>query len=329
MTPVDPDRLAKAVRRLTAAVNAKSSEAADSRLDRFALNAIRSPRNTDAAFAAVQTLRDLETIDRAEAAYLFGQLIEYRIDRERETRDPALERAIEDDVEYELIMAAMRDRELARAAAFHRERGEDELAEMLVQQPDEYGSLCAEGQLSLIDEKPLAENEAEPKNPPADAKPLFERVLALASTESGKEWMPAWLALTKEMRDAEPAAAVAVVQSVRDIGAISFDESLVLIDMAIGSLVDEALEADREYHRLERAIAECNRQHGIDEGDGAADETRPLEWRVLYQRRFRRADGITAIVLRRFGEHRLANLAATKPDEYARLRDEIDVGWRA
>jgi hypothetical protein len=139
----------------------------------------------------------------------------------------------------------------------------------------------------------------------------------------------AWRALCDALIGAEPFAAVAAIQSVRDIGGISFEESLVLIDMAIDPLVDDALRLDREYHRLERAIDESNRQHGIDEGDGAADETRPLAWQVLQHRRYRRADGMMAVFLRRFGEHRLANLLTTKPEEYARIRDEIGVGWRA
>lgn len=328
MSSADPRRLSRAIRRLTAAVSARSSEAADARLYRFAQTAVRSAKNLDAAFAAVQRLRDLESIDHAEAAYLFGQLFEHHNDIERESDepDPDLARALEENVEHELIMAAMGDNDLASAVAFHRERGESELAEMMVNQADEYSTLCADGQLSLIDDKPPAEKATDQASPPATTHALSERVLALSATESIREWLPAWQALCAELRNAEPAAAVAAIQSVRDVGGISFDESLVLIDMAIDPLVDDALAADREYHRLERAIEECKRQLGIEEGDGAADETRPLAWRALHLRRSRRIEGITAVILRRFGEHRLANLLTMKPEEYARIRDEVGVG---
>ena len=134
--------------------------------------------------------------------------------------------------------------------------------------------------------------------------------------------MPAWRALCDDLKGADPAAAVAAIQSVRDFGGISFDESLRLIEMAIDPLIDDALEADREYHRLERAIEECKRELRINEGDGTPEEAMPLAWRVLHHRRWRRIEGITAVVLRQFGEHRLANLLTTKPQEYARIRDE-------
>ena len=197
---------------------------------------------------------------------------------------------------------------------------------MLLKQPEEYATLCAEGQISLIDDKPPADEAPELVNPPAAPQALFERVLALSATETTHEWVPAWRALCAALRATDPRAAVAAIQSVRDLGGISFDESLVLIDMAIDSLVDDALAADREFHRLERAIDELNARQGIDEGDGAAEETRPLAWRVLQHRRSRRIEGITAVTLRKFGEHRLANLLTTKPEEYGRIRDEIGVG---
>jgi hypothetical protein len=43
---------------------------------------------------------------------------------------------------------------------------------------------------------------------------------------------------------------------------------------------------------------------------------------IASPRRWRRIEGITAVVLRQFGEHRLANLLTTKPEEYARIRDQ-------
>lgn len=328
MSAIDPGRLERTARRLTAVATATHSELADARLDRLWTWAVRLARNLEAAFAAVQMLRDLETIDRAEAAYLLRELLEYQIWMEMYNRDPELDRAVQDGLDHELLMAAMHEREAERAATFHRDHGEDALAEMLLHEADAYAALCADGQLSLIDDKPSSDETTRPVSPPDPAHPLFERVLALSATETIKEWVPAWRGLCDALTQAEPSTAVAAIQSVRDIGGISFDESLVLIDMAISALVDDARQFDRESHRLERAIEELNRQHGIDEGDGAADETRPFAWRVLQHRRIRRIEGLTAVVLRRFGEHRMATLQVIKPEEYARICDEIAIGVR-
>jgi hypothetical protein len=326
MSAVDPKWMAKVARKLTAAINARYGDVTDARIDRICLWAMRSARNIDTAFAAVQMLRDLETVDRAEAAYLFGELFDYRLDRESGTGDPSLARALEEGTEYELIVAAIGDQRLARQAAFLREHGEDELADMVLNEPDAYESLCTGGQMSLIEDKPSSDSPTEPANRSSVPPALAERVLALSATETIKEWVQAWYALCDALRDADASTAVAAIQSVRAVGGISFEQSLVLMDMPIRSLVEDALEADREFCRLERAMDGYAAEYGIDEKDGAARETRPLAWQVLHDRRERRIHGITAMTLRQFGEHRQANLVSMRPEEYYRILDETEVG---
>jgi hypothetical protein len=328
MSSVDPKRMAWAARRLTAVANAKTKEAADHRLFRLCGWAARSTQNMDAAFAATQMLRDLETIDRAEAAFVFNELFDSLLWAEMDDRtpDPELVRAIEEGVDLDLITAARSDQETVRTAAFHRDRGEEELADMVLHHADAYSDLRTEGEESLVIDKEWSQIPAPVRPPPTSPPALTEHVLALSATETFKEWMAAWPAFCKSLRGTDPASAVAAVQGLRDVGSISFNESLILIDMAIDDLVDEALAADREHHRLERAIDEFDRVHGIDVADGAAEESRPLARRVLMHRLNRRIDGIKAVVLRRFGEHRLANLQATQPEEYTRIRDELQVG---
>jgi hypothetical protein len=328
MSSVDPKRMAWAARRLTAVANAKTKEAADRRMFRLCGWAVRSEGNMDAAFAAVQMLHDLETIDRAEAAFVFNELLDSMLWKQLDDHepDPELVRAIEEGVDLDLISAARSDRETVRAAAFHRDRGEEELADLLLHDADAYSDLRTEGEMSLVQDKPSADESGKPMIPPAAPGALSEHVLALSATETFKEWMTAWPVFCKSLRGTDPASAVAAVQGLRDVGSISFNESLILIDMAIDHLVDDALEADREHHRLERAIDEFDRVHGINLADGAADESRPLARQVLMHRLNRRIDGIKAVILRRFGEHRLASLQATRPEEYARIRDELQIG---
>jgi hypothetical protein len=294
-------------------------EDTDYLIDRLFQWARRSWRRVDATFRAIQILRDLDVIDRAEAAYLFDGLLDHLPRKDTQEARDQLAAAVTGGVEYELIVAAMRDKDKRHAELFHRERGEDELADLIADQPDAHTTLCAEGAVSLLHEKP---SDSPPLPDRPTVIPLAEHVLALSATETFKEWVPAWHALCGALRDAEPAAAVTTIQSMRDVGAISLDESVVLIDMAISTPVFDALQGDREYRRLERTLETFVREHGIDEGDGASDEARPLEWQVLEQRRMRRFYGITALVLREFGEHRLASLIVTDPEEYNRLRDD-------
>src|SRR4051812_41453728 len=119
MTPDDQALTARVARRLTVAVDAATMEETDDRIYELCAWAQRSPRRTNAMFAAVQMLRDLETIDRAEAAYLFASLcddLSWRRAPKKE-RDE-LAKAVTEGVEYELIVAAMRDKETAREEAF-------------------------------------------------------------------------------------------------------------------------------------------------------------------------------------------------------------------
>jgi hypothetical protein len=53
-----------------------------------------SRRNLEATFAAMQMLRDLETIDRAEAAYLFCAVYERYSEKERDERHEAAGQAV-------------------------------------------------------------------------------------------------------------------------------------------------------------------------------------------------------------------------------------------
>jgi hypothetical protein len=329
---IDPELLALMMRRLTGVANAKSSERADARLFRLCTRAVRSSRRIDAVFAAVQLMRDLDKIDRAEAAFilwsLFGQLYWKDLFSPKRKRHPGLARALQEGVELELVLAAATDSEIVRAAAFLREHGEEELAEMVLNQPEEYQALCSEGEGTLVDDKPPEERAAEPVTSPGATQVFSECILAVLATETFREWMPAWQAMWQASKAVAPADAVAAIQNLREIGALTYEESVSLIHRVIDSLIDDALEVDREFRRLDRALDVFQEKHGIDFRDGIADDARPVEWQVLRHRHRRRFNGITAVVLRRFGERRSANLLTRSPKEYDRLCDETVGGER-
>jgi len=239
-------------------------------------------------------------------------------------RDPAFDWAIDDGVEWELLWAAMHDERLAKEIALHRAYGEDELARMLNERSEEYGLLAASGALSLLEDKPKLKELEDPEPGLPVSAALPERALALLAAETIRERHPAWQALSDELRGADPAAAVAAIQSLRDVGSISFEESLVLIDMAIDPIVDAKLERDREFHRLDRALEAAEVKYGIDYKEPEA--SRPMEFRVIEFLRLRRADNITAVVLRQFGEHRMANLMTTDPEKFNEMREDLSFG---
>jgi tetratricopeptide (TPR) repeat protein len=332
MRTIDRELLAKTTRRLRAVVNAKSSERADARLFRLCTRAVRSEQPIEAVFAAVQLMRDLDKIDRAEGAFilwrLFDQLLWNELCTSTRKPDPDFDRAWREGVELDLIIAANNDRETVRAAAFLRDHGEEELADMLLNRPDEYEALWVEGEGMLVGDKPPEERPAAPATSPAATQVFSECILALAATEAHPEWFPAWMALHEASKAVAPADAVAAIQSLRDAGGVSYEESVSLIQRALDPLINETLEADREYRRLDRALEAFDETHRIDTKDGVADGVRPVEWQVLRHRHRRRFDGITAVVLRRFGERRSANLLTRNPQEYDRLCDKTVGGRR-
>src|SRR5579884_876797 len=94
-TVVRPDwkRVRAAMRRLTAVAEAETIEEAEHRLDRFVDRVTMSPEDTEAAFAAAQTLRDLGTFDLAEAACVFDLVYEVA-EEDYEDADPELQRIL-------------------------------------------------------------------------------------------------------------------------------------------------------------------------------------------------------------------------------------------
>ena len=125
--------------------------------------------SADAAFAAVRVLRELRTIDRADAAWLLERVFETHA-AECEAGDPVLpeavathwrldrrwSRGILDESGYFTVEAEVRAAKKACAwrrrqihAEFYRARGENLLARLILMAPEQHALLCAEGCTSL------------------------------------------------------------------------------------------------------------------------------------------------------------------------------------
>jgi hypothetical protein len=315
----EPDlRLVRIIaRRLSAALEIREEAAADVRIDAIMQRTLRSDRHLESTFAAVQMLRDLGTIDQDEAAYLFHSIIDARQWDDASELDSGTAKLIENDPEQvELIIASMGHHDLLEMETFYRSRGEFALADLVHGDVDTYDEMVARGQGSIFDEKNhgggLPEDERS-----TDSCEVMERVLALSSHESIKEWLQSWKALVESLERVTPATAVRAVQEARDIGALTFEGSLRLMDQVIHDPVWEECYADRHFRQLERKLESMDEAPGRGDHAGAKEPT--FEYRMTEAEVARRYNGLKAVVLRRFGEHRMANLLIDDPAEYDRI----------
>jgi hypothetical protein len=303
---------------LRSILQTRTPKKSDERLYSLMTWAIAKPARIDAVAAAVQTLRDVGEITRAEAAYM----IDYLIDLPRDNRelDPGISKLIVESPEHhDLAMAAMSHHDTMLGVEFYKAHGEFELAELFENDIDAYRTLCAEGQISLYDYKedhhPRVK-EAKSKDPSV----VMEKVIAMSATEGIPAWLPAWKEFCSALHEVTPETAVVAIQNARELGVITYAQSASLIDDAITDLFWHEAALDREHHRLEQAMEVMDEQLGIKYE--TPDDQQPFEWRVLNAQMERRKAGITAVILRRLGEHRMASLLVNDPDGYARLLDE-------
>jgi hypothetical protein len=309
-------------RRLAAALEVREASRADRRIDRIMLAALESRENLEATFAAVQMLRDLDVVEACEAAYLFNSMLSVVEWDDEGPPSEALQELVQRlPTDVELVSAAMSHESQVAAEIFHRSRGEHGLADVIGRDMEEYHAIVAEGEMSIFDSK---EDDAGP--PPearsTDARLVMERVLALSARESIRDWVQSWTPLMESIRQVTPGTAVRAIQEARGIGAISFEEHLRLMDLAIEDQVLDECRRERRYARLERKRDALHDRLGIDPGKPDAEQ--PAEYLMVEAETRRFYDGMTAVVLRRFGEHRLANLMIEDPAEYARIRERCN-----
>ena len=92
------------------------------------------------------------------------------------------------------------------------------------------------------------------------------------------------------------------------------------MDVAIDELVQRECEVDRTYGRLDQKWEALHDSIQISADMAKADL--PVEYRMADEERVRRCQRLMAQLLRRFGEHRLANLLVTDPATHDRIRDD-------
>jgi hypothetical protein len=328
------------MRVLTAVVEAETTEESEARFDQFMARAAKSLENTETAFAAAQALRDLDVIERAETACLLESLYQ-ALQEEYEEADPALQR-IQDEIgalatrraegtaadpaaenaEEARLQHALARRMEELKAEFHRARGEDAFADLIVSNPSEYLALTVAGYDSLVEHKVPADQCETPPPDPKKVALISERIIGLAASETGRETLRKWRALSATGDGTDPASDVVAVQNVRALGLISEPEAMELVHSFLDSAFSCAIDADRQCVRLRKAMEAIEAARGLESGGTFAEGTAPPEWKILEQQLERRIDGVMAGCLRRFGEHKMANLLIERREEFYRIVSE-------
>jgi hypothetical protein len=341
VTRPDPRRVDAARALLVTVTVAGSAATADRRFDRLMQRAGESLELMEATFTAAQSLRDLGTIDQAEAAHIFSELYaawEETYDGNDRLTQQLLAAHVEQMQEdqsasqgnvppHEKLIDRLMRRKRELESMFHRARGEFALSHMILENPEQYLHLSVTGQMSLLIEErfpPEDEPAAEP-----DAKRVAlttERIIALAATETGRETLRAWHEFVEAELAGDAASGAAAVQRVRELALVTADEAVGLMEAVLDGVMSSAVEADRECARLQLAIDAVRARHGLDHNGRLPDGTEHPEWKYLERQRERRANGVMAGCLRRYGEHRSANLLVENPAEYHRLVEEVSVG---
>ncbi|HEX4684259.1 MAG TPA: hypothetical protein VH277_16190 [Gemmatimonadaceae bacterium] len=310
----------KAMRAIMRGVTTANGSLADERLERITGQlAGSSARFADAAYLAVQILRDLDRIDESEAVYLLDAICDAR-----------MERFEDNDAEYQAMLLAggpleehisgMMQRRHALEAQYHLARGETALARMIVEDYEAFGQLRAEGEIVLLDDKPMPA-VLEPPDP-ARVAALTEAIVRLAATENSHEAYKSHVALFEEKRDGHVMSAIAAVQQAREIGVLSREESVSLLDDMVGEVVLDAMEADRETARITRRMLAITQELTYEI---AMNDPHYIE---LDRRRSLKADRLTVMYYRRFGEHWIANLLKDDPIAYDEMRQAPVGDWR-
>jgi hypothetical protein len=340
----DPRRVDTAKALLVMVTVAESPARAEHRFERIMDRCGESLDFMEATFSAAQALRDLGTIDQAEAAYIFSslysawedqyeendrviqKLLQGYVNRPSEEPPPQTE-ATDKDPRLEKLLDRMSRRKWELESSFHRVRGETSLSHMILENPGQYQELCVNGQFSLAIEDRFPPEDDATAEPDAKRVALItERIIALAATETGRETLRAWQEFAEAEMGGDAAAGAAAVQRVRELGLVSADEAVGLMDTVLGGVMSSAIEADRECARLRLAIDAVRERYGLDYEGRLSDGTVHPEWTFFDRQHERRANGVMAYWLRRYGEHRSANLLVENPAEYHRLVDEVSVG---
>jgi hypothetical protein len=328
-----------AMKLLTGVADARTTKRAQRRFDQLVTHAEKSIAFTNATYVAAQVLRDMDVLSRKEATYVFRELFDLRYD-EYSDNDPYFQAhlnafakgvgerrsAANSTARLDRLNREMRARGGVLEARFHRARGEGWLAELVLRDPDAAMKLATAGECSLTVEKLDTDEDGIGEPNPAVVALVCEHITAVAAAETTVETVDRYDALIDARRKADVASGMAAVRQLRDIGLLSFTESIRLLSDVLDPLVYVEIDADRECARLQAKIDELSGGRGrASRRRTMPEKARRIE-RRLGKRLLARKGLLLAMCLRRFGEHEAATLLIENPKEFERLEGEISLG---
>lgn len=325
----DPRRIVRVKDWLIRALSSRRPGQTERRIDTILDRAYGSVQYAESIYAAVQELRDSGELEADEAACLCGEVYQIRQDRfvehdEEHARilreygeNPTNERG-----EVEALMAALQGRSDEIEAMYHEARGEMAWASMIRTGPAAFVELRASGECRLVHEYPGFEETPLGEPDPERAALIARRIMAMGACESLRAAFDADETLRHTLKTTTKASAVAAVRQLREVGAITRAEAASLLDDIVVREVRAVMESDRETMRLEAALEAARAAHGIERWPDAPDEELPGDVRVLKRQFDQRVHGIMATMLRRAGEHWLANLLLENPAEYYEMAQD-------
>jgi hypothetical protein len=265
--------VAKAKAMILHLLRADSGAQAERRLRRLCSTVVQRDW-IEPAFLAVQECRDLGILGSLEATFLLDTL--YRAVRGQ--------------------YSTTGDGRMTPEQAFMIARGEDAAAMALRWSPREYDWRCSSGALLIMERRAVPEMWGDEEPDPREVLVISKYLAAFAGSETPLDRKAAANVVEGAILLTQSIDAVAAIQSMREVGMITFAQSLAFSFMAVRGRRNEALATDRENAR---------RHLGQRDPDGTFSD--------------RRSELLLAATYRRVGEHRAANMLRKTPAEFDRL----------
>jgi hypothetical protein len=136
----------------------------------------------------------------------------------------------------------------------------------------------------------------------------------VAASSIPPPWQAAWLGLRPNATDEER---LAVYQAVRTAGSVPAAAGCFLVAWLLDGLTDHR--AEEGLREFEARLATVRQQYGLEEDASAESDDAPPEYRKTMQQMNDAWDALYLATLEEYGEHELARLFRTDPDQFDQL----------
>jgi len=285
----------------------------------------RSTLHTEALFVAARTLRNDGVLSAGDAAYLF---------RESFTKSanlPALDEVFSDTrYSEDTFCPDSVSRELAREVAdYHRARGEERIADLVVRSPNTWFDLCDAGRFSLTVMRPEVPGHVPIEPDPVRVAFFRDRMTAFAASEESRS-PEIWFTPGKRVTIDDVASGIGAARALRESGIVRSWVATFFIDTFIEGGLSDLFDDEPVWVRLCKLQSAPKPKDAAGRYEAAEPPYRRVDeclgwsrkaWVLLsdaYSRMQNRAPALKAKWLERFGEPELAAMLLEQPTLYHR-----------